>query len=147
MGRSTRLRFWHPSVQSGPGWRAWDRMRFDHLKRREFITLVGRAVRRISSGQGSVAGIGERVCGVPTRCLGGALITQLPECSISMADSTTLRDCTPSTRDVRPSRVVVAPPALDDDLGLAESVEDFAVEQLIAQASVGALMYKLRRTL
>jgi hypothetical protein len=45
----------------------------------------------------------------------------------------------PSTRDVRPSRVVAAPPALDDDLGLAESVEDFAVEQLIAQASVGAL--------
>src|SRR5262245_66678236 len=28
---------------------------------------------------------------------------------------------------------------LDDDLGLAESVEDFAVEQLIAQASVEAL--------
>jgi len=44
-----------------------------------------------------------------------------------------------STRDVRPSRVVVALAALDDDLGLAESVEDFAVEQLIAQASVGAL--------
>jgi hypothetical protein len=38
-----------------------------------------------------------------------------------------------------PSRVVVALAALDDDLGLAESVEDFAVEQLIAQASVGAL--------
>src|SRR5262249_51326999 len=35
--------------------------------------------------------------------------------------------------------VVVAPPALDDDLGLAESVEDFAVEQLVAQASVEAL--------
>jgi hypothetical protein len=33
----------------------------------------------------------------------------------------------------------VAPPALDDDLRVAESVEDFAVEQLIAQASVGAL--------
>jgi hypothetical protein len=54
---------------------------------------------------------------------------------------------TGATSNVRPSRVVVAPPALDDDLGLAESVEDFAVEQLIAQASVGALMYKLRRTL
>jgi hypothetical protein len=40
---------------------------------------------------------------------------------------------------VRPDRVVVAPPALDDDLGLAESLEDFAVEQLIAQASVEAL--------
>jgi hypothetical protein len=33
----------------------------------------------------------------------------------------------------------VAPPALDDDLGLAESVEDFAVEQFVAQASVEAL--------
>jgi hypothetical protein len=33
----------------------------------------------------------------------------------------------------------VPPPALDDDLGLAESVEDFAVEQLVAQASVEAL--------
>jgi hypothetical protein len=57
-----------------------------------------------------------------------------------------------STRDVRPSHVVVAPPALDDDLGLAESVEDFAVEQLIAQASVGALdvytqMNSLTRTI
>ena len=40
---------------------------------------------------------------------------------------------------MRPDRVVVAPPALDDDLGLAESVEDFAVEQLVAQASVEAL--------
>src|SRR5215831_15727522 len=43
------------------------------------------------------------------------------------------------TRCVRPDRVVVPPPALDDDLGLAESVEDFAVEQLVAQASVEAL--------
>jgi len=33
----------------------------------------------------------------------------------------------------------VPPPALDDDLGLAESVEDFPVEQLVAQASVEAL--------
>src|SRR5262249_8054482 len=41
-----------------------------------------------------------------------------------------------SKRCVRPDRVVVAPPALDDDLGLAESVEDFAVEQLVAQARV-----------
>ena len=40
---------------------------------------------------------------------------------------------------MRPDRVVVAPPARDDDLGLAESVEDFAVEQLVAQASVEAL--------
>src|SRR6516165_5210362 len=33
----------------------------------------------------------------------------------------------------------VPSPALDDDLGLAESVEDFAVEQLVAQAGVEAL--------
>src|SRR6266480_3273454 len=40
---------------------------------------------------------------------------------------------------MRPDRVVVASPALDDDLGLAQSVEDLAVEQLIAKASVEAL--------
>ena len=40
---------------------------------------------------------------------------------------------------MRPDRVVVPPPTLDDDLGLAQSVEDFAVEQLVAQASVEAL--------
>jgi hypothetical protein len=40
---------------------------------------------------------------------------------------------------VRPDRVVVASPALDDDLGLAQSVEDLAVEQLIAKAGVEAL--------
>src|SRR5215471_10807445 len=34
---------------------------------------------------------------------------------------------------------VVAPPALHNDLGLAESIEDFAVEQLVAQARVEAL--------
>jgi hypothetical protein len=33
----------------------------------------------------------------------------------------------------------VASPALDDDLGLAQSVEDLAVEQLIAKTSVEAL--------
>ena len=38
-----------------------------------------------------------------------------------------------------PDRVVVASPALDDDLGLAQSVEDLAVEQLIAKAGVEAL--------
>jgi hypothetical protein len=32
----------------------------------------------------------------------------------------------------------VASPALDDDLGLAQSVEDLAVEQLIAKAGVEA---------
>jgi len=31
--------------------------------------------------------------------------------------------------------IVVASPALDDDLGLAQSVEDLAVEQLIAAAN------------
>src|SRR6266516_3315230 len=40
---------------------------------------------------------------------------------------------------MRPDRVVVASPALDDDLGLAQSVEDLAVEQLIAKAGVEAL--------
>jgi len=40
---------------------------------------------------------------------------------------------------VGPDRVVVASPALDDDLGLAQSVEDLAVEQLIAKAGVEAL--------
>jgi len=33
----------------------------------------------------------------------------------------------------------VAPPALDDDLGLAQSVEALAVEQLIAKAGVETL--------
>ena len=33
----------------------------------------------------------------------------------------------------------MAPPTLDDDLGLTQSVEDLAVEQLIAQAGVEAL--------
>ena len=38
-----------------------------------------------------------------------------------------------------PDCIVVASPALDDDLGLAQSVEDLAVEQLIAKAGVEAL--------
>jgi hypothetical protein len=37
---------------------------------------------------------------------------------------------------VWPHCVVVAPPALDDDLGLAQRVEDFTVEQLVAKASI-----------
>ena len=37
-----------------------------------------------------------------------------------------------------PDRVVVPSPALDDDLGFAQTVEDLAVEQLIAKASVEA---------
>jgi hypothetical protein len=40
---------------------------------------------------------------------------------------------------MRPDRVVVVPPALDDDSGLSERVEDFAVEQLVAKARVEAL--------
>src|SRR5262249_12930359 len=40
---------------------------------------------------------------------------------------------------MRPDRVVVAPPALDDGSGLLERVEDFAVEQLVAKARVEAL--------
>ena len=37
-----------------------------------------------------------------------------------------------------PDRVGVASPALDDDLGLAQSVEELTVEQLIAKAGVEA---------
>jgi hypothetical protein len=40
---------------------------------------------------------------------------------------------------VRPDRIVVTSPALDDDLGLAQSIEDLAVEQLITKAGVEAL--------
>ena len=38
-----------------------------------------------------------------------------------------------------PDRVVVSPPAFDDDLGLAQGVEDLAIEQLITQARIEAL--------
>jgi hypothetical protein len=38
-----------------------------------------------------------------------------------------------------PDRVEVTPPALDNDLGLTRSVEDFTIEQFIAQACVEAL--------
>jgi hypothetical protein len=34
-----------------------------------------------------------------------------------------------------PDRVVVAPPAFDHDLSFSERVEDFAIKQLIAQAT------------
>src|SRR5277367_6500465 len=40
---------------------------------------------------------------------------------------------------MRPDCVVVTSPAFDDDLGLPQRVEDFAIEQFIAQASVEAL--------
>ena len=36
---------------------------------------------------------------------------------------------------MRPDGVVVATPALDDDLGLTQGVEDLAIEQLVAQAT------------
>ena len=42
-------------------------------------------------------------------------------------------------RGMRANGIVVAPPALDDDLGLAQGVEDLAVEQLVTQARVEAL--------
>src|SRR5262247_1691147 len=38
-----------------------------------------------------------------------------------------------------PDRIVMAPPAFDDDLSFVEGVEDLAIEQLITQASVEAL--------
>jgi hypothetical protein len=34
---------------------------------------------------------------------------------------------------MRPDRVEVTPPAFDDDLSLAQRVEDFAIEQFIPQ--------------
>jgi hypothetical protein len=37
---------------------------------------------------------------------------------------------------MRPDRIVMPPPAFDDDLGFAQRVEDLAVEQLVAQARV-----------
>src|SRR5438552_9349966 len=42
-------------------------------------------------------------------------------------------------RGMRPDGVVVPSPTLDDDLGLAQHVEDLAVEQLVAQARIEAL--------
>jgi hypothetical protein len=39
---------------------------------------------------------------------------------------------------MRANRVVVTSPALDDDLGFAQRVEDLAVEQFIAQAGIKA---------
>jgi len=38
-----------------------------------------------------------------------------------------------------PDRVVVTPPTLDDDLGFAQRVEDFTIEQFIAQAGIKTL--------
>ncbi len=39
-----------------------------------------------------------------------------------------------------PDGVVVAPPRLDQNLGLGEAVEDLAVEQFVAQRAVEALV-------
>lgn len=44
---------------------------------------------------------------------------------------------------MRPDRVEVTPPAFDDDLSLAQRVEDFTIEQLIAQACVEALVVSI----
>jgi len=35
----------------------------------------------------------------------------------------------------RPDRIVVTPPAFDDDAGLAQRVENFTIEQFIAKAT------------
>src|SRR5262252_4401488 len=40
---------------------------------------------------------------------------------------------------MRPDRIVMTPPAFDDDLSFSEGVEDLAIEQLIAKAGVEAL--------
>src|SRR5215475_6237676 len=40
---------------------------------------------------------------------------------------------------MRPDRIVMAPPAFDDDLSFSQGIEDLAVEQLIAKAGVEAL--------
>ena len=40
---------------------------------------------------------------------------------------------------MRPDRIVMAPPAFDDDLSFSEGVEDLAIEQLIAKAGIEAL--------
>jgi hypothetical protein len=40
---------------------------------------------------------------------------------------------------MRPNCIEVAPPTFDDDLGLAQRVEDLTIEQFIAQARVEAL--------
>src|SRR5215207_8060750 len=42
-------------------------------------------------------------------------------------------------RGVRAHLIVVAPPALDHDLCLAQAVEDLAIEQLVAEPGIEAL--------
>src|SRR3546814_12460446 len=46
----------------------------------------------------------------------------------------------PYTTLFRSDRVVVAPPCLDQHPGLGKAVEDFAVEQLVPQGAVEALV-------
>jgi len=43
---------------------------------------------------------------------------------------------------MRPDSVVVPSPTLDDDLGLAQGVEDLAIEQLVAQPGINRLLKK-----
>ena len=40
---------------------------------------------------------------------------------------------------MRPDGVVVPAPALDDDLGLAQRIEDLTIEKLVAQARIETL--------
>lgn len=40
---------------------------------------------------------------------------------------------------MRPHRIVVIPPPIDQDLGFSKRVEDLAVEQLVTQFAVEAL--------
>ena len=44
-----------------------------------------------------------------------------------------------SQRTVRPDRVVVLPPPLDEHLGLKQRVEGFPLEQLVPELAVEAL--------
>jgi hypothetical protein len=39
---------------------------------------------------------------------------------------------------MRPNRVVVAPPSLDQDLGFAQCVENLAVQQFFSKAGIEA---------
>ena len=45
-----------------------------------------------------------------------------------------------------PEGVVVDTPLLDQDLGLTQAVEDFAVEQLVAEPGVGSVKVKSSST-
>ena len=40
---------------------------------------------------------------------------------------------------MRPDSVVVAAPSLDEDLGLPERIEDFCIQEFVAESSVEAL--------